>query len=90
MADDGSYDLYETHMITRLALWLTMGIYLDALDLGWWSVTMIMLVAVAIDYLARIEGQQQGTMQGIANYISMTEKQQTEIRRLVEKWQKLN
>jgi len=90
VADDGTYNLHEAAVITRVALWLTLGVTLDALGTGWLGILCVLGLAAAIDYQARWDGQRLGTMQGIANYISMTEHEQNKIRKLVEKWQKLN
>ena len=76
-------------MLTRAAILCSLAITLDAVGLDWLGSLLIIVLALVIDYQARIEGQQQGVMQGIANYISMTEEQQQRIRTQVRKWQQL-
>ena len=78
-------------MITRLAIVLSLGLLM--VHLGWlwdtlefWAATLLFF---AQDRLSYMDGQRQGTMQGIADYISMTEDQQTHIRQLVNKWKRI-
>jgi hypothetical protein len=71
-------------MLTKLALYTTLGVLMDALSLDvenvyFWSVLGLFL---ACDRLSRIEGEQIGLLEGVRTYINMTAEQQENIRRM--------
>ena len=74
-------------MLTRIALWLTLGITLDALGVGWLGTALVLALAVAIDLQGRADGEQHGAMVGIASFLRMNEHEQTEIKRMVKQWE---
>jgi len=74
-------------MLTRIALWLTLGITLDALGVGWLGTALVLALAVAIDLQGRADGEQHGAMVGIASFLRMNEHEQTEIRKMVKQWE---
>ena len=76
-------------MLTRIALYTTLGVLLDALGLsatnwGFWSVLGLFL---ACDRLSRIEGEQFGTADGVRRYINMTAEQQDNVKKMVKDWE---
>jgi len=76
-------------MLTRIALYTTLGVLLDALGLsathwGFWSVLGLFL---ACDRLSRIEGEQFGVADGVRRYINMTEEQQDNVKKMVKDWE---
>lgn len=92
MADDGKDHLYAQTMsavITRIALYLTLGVLLDAF--GWspgspqfWC---MLALTIAADLLGRLDGRREGAMEGIAAFLKMNEQEQSDIRRLVRQWE---
>ena len=77
-------------VITRLALYLTLGTLLDAF--GWPPATAqfwcMMALTIAADALGRMDGRREGAMEGIAAYLKMNEQEQSDIKRLVKQWER--
>lgn len=77
-------------VITRLALYLTLGALLDAF--GWTVATAqfwcMMAITIAADALGRMDGRREGAMEGIAAFLKMNEQEQSDIKRLVKKWER--
>jgi hypothetical protein len=76
-------------MLTRIALYTTLGVLMDALGfavtgLGFWCVLGLFL---ACDRLSRIEGEQFGTADGVRRYLAMSDEQQAEIRKMIKQWE---
>ena len=76
-------------VITRLALYLTLGFLLDAF--GWTAATAqfwcMMALTIAADLLGRMDGRREGAMEGIAAFLKMNEQEQSDIRRMVKQWE---
>ena len=76
-------------VITRIALYLTLGFLLDAF--GWTAATAqfwcMMALTIAADALGRMDGRREGQMEGIAAFLKMNEQEQSDIKRLVKQWE---
>ena len=76
-------------VITRLALYLTLGALLDAF--GWGPSTAqfwcMMAITIAADALGRMDGRREGAMEGIAAYLKMNEQEKSDIKRMVKQWE---
>lgn len=48
---------------------------------------MILALCLCCDHVGRIDGQQFGAADGLRRYLSMTEAQQAEIRKMVKQWE---
>lgn len=68
-------------MITRLALYMTLGLLLDALGHRWdtWGFWAMLGLFWAAEALTRRETHEQSFVQGINAYINMTAEQQQKI-----------
>lgn len=86
MANDGSNYLYE-EMLTRLALWLTLGLCLGHLNLEWMGIAMIWALFACIDIISRQEGQHHGAAEALSRYIKMTEREQEQVKRMIKEWE---
>lgn len=79
-------------VITRMALYLTLGALLDVF--GWSPATAqfwcMMGITIAADLLGRTDGRREGAMEGIAAFLKMNEREQSDIKRLVKKWEQNN
>ncbi len=76
-------------MLTRIALYATLGVLLDALgfpatELGFWCILALFLCT---DRLSRQEGEQWGTAMGVKHYIDLPEERQAEVRRMIKQWE---
>ncbi len=69
-------------MLQGLALWITFGLLLTAVGWTWdsWQFWSFLALFWAVERLGRI----QGTVEGIINYIDMSEHDQQRIRRLLK------
>ena len=76
-------------VITRVALYLTLGALLDAF--GWTAATAqfwrMMALTIAADALGRMDGRREGAMEGIAAFLKMNEQEQSDIKRMVRQWE---
>ncbi len=75
-------------IILRCALYGTLGVTLDALAVGWLGTFMVLALCLCCDHVGRIDGRNFGAADGIRRYLSMTEEQQAEIRKMVKQWEK--
>ena len=73
-------------MFTRIALYATLGLVLDALGHPWntWQFWSVLGLFWAADVLARREGHQLGLVVGVDAYIRMTPEQQADIQRKIK------
>ena len=76
-------------MFTRIALYATLGVLCNSLELAWdttgfWSIIAVFLAA---DWLARREGFEVGIAQGIEMMTDMTEQQRNDVMALVKQAQ---
>jgi hypothetical protein len=79
-------------MLTRLALYTTLGLVCWALGHEWTTPEFWCILGLfwAADRLGLEAGKQQGAMEGISAYIRMNTQEQEHIRGLVRDWEKLN
>lgn len=75
-------------MLTRIALWLTLGILLDALAVGWLGCIMVLCLVVCLDLISRQEGQQFGAADALSRYLKMSEREQEQVKRMVKEWER--
>ena len=75
-------------LLLRCALYGTLGITLDALAVGWLGTFLVLALCLCCDHAGRIDGQHFGAADGLRRYLSMTEEQQAEIRKLIKQWEK--
>jgi len=79
----------SANIITRIALYLTLGALLDAF--GWTMGTAqfwcMIGITIAADLLGRWDGQRQGAIEGVAMYLKLSESEQSEIRKMVKQWE---
>jgi hypothetical protein len=77
--------MYEAGM-TRLVLYATLGLLLDALgqDVSAWGFWCILGLFMCSDYLVRKDGYESGVAAGIAVYSSATEEQRTQLDKIVK------
>ena len=75
-------------MLTRLALYATLGLLLDAVGLGWADNSTALLCVIALficsDWVSRQEGLQQGVVQGAELYRHMTQQQRRDVDRILD------
>ena len=74
-------------MLTRLALWATLGLCLGHLNLEWMGIAMVTALFVCIDITARQEGQLFGAAEALSRYIKMTEREQEQVKRMIKEWE---
>jgi len=77
------------NLITRVALYLTLGFLLDAFGWGpsslqFWCMAGLMLAA---DALGRLDGKKLGAVEGVAMYLKLSESEQQEVRKMVKQWE---
>ena len=76
-------------LITRMALYLTLGALLVAF--GWTPSTeqfwCMLALTIAAEALGRLDGRRIGAMEGLAAYLKANEQQQSDIRKLVKQWE---
>lgn len=79
----------SANIITRIALYLTLGALLDAF--GWRPTSIefwcMIGITIAADLLGRWDGQRQGAIEGVAMYLKLSESEQSEIRKMVKQWE---
>jgi len=77
------------NILTKLTIYLVLGLVLDGLGLGWSSVGFWSILALfaCLETIARWDGVQVGTTQGIANYLKMTQQQQEQIKQMIRRWE---
>jgi len=72
--------------MTRLVVYATLGLLLDALECRWdtWGFWCILALFMCSDYLARRDGYEQGLVHGMSAYINANEQQRQELDRIVK------
>lgn len=74
-------------MLTRIALWATLGLCLGHLGLDSMAMAMIIALFVCMDVVSRQEGHQHGAAEALSRYIKMTEREQEQVKRMIKEWE---
>jgi hypothetical protein len=72
--------------MTRLVVYATLGLLLDALVLDYttWGFWCILALFMCSDYLARRDGYEQGLVHGMSAYINANEQQRADLDKIVK------
>ena len=72
--------------MTRLVLYATLGLLLDALELGYqtWGFWCMLGLFMCSDYLARAQGFEDGVIRGMSAYINANEQQRADLDKIVK------
>jgi hypothetical protein len=72
--------------MTRLVLYATLGLLLDALELDYqtWGFWCTLALFCTSDYLARNDGYEQGIVKGMSAYINANEQQRATLDKIVK------
>lgn len=80
-----------SNLLTRCALYGTLGITLDALGLALVGTLLVLVLFMAVECLGRIEGHKQGEQHGsayaLSAYLRMTADEQAKVQRMIKQWE---